>query len=99
MKSSFLKYICIPLLSVCFLGGIAGKGFALPSALQPSTLLDFSSGIGLASGSVSNGHEIFHFEAEAGQTAYINLEVTAVHDSFFNDDALAFSCLVCKGSF
>ena len=39
---------------------------AAPAALQPATQIDISSGAGMAAGAVSIGHQVFSFDAIAG---------------------------------
>ncbi len=81
MKKSILKCQYIIFAAACVLCLSSVNAFALPSvpptALQPATALDFTSGVGFGSGSVSNGHAIFSFAGTAGESASITLNVTS----------------------
>ena len=60
---------------------------AAPAALQPATQIDISSGSGLAAGAVSTGHQIFSFDALAGDRVSLVINVTRIlQGTQFNDD-------------
>lgn len=69
-----------------------GVAHAVPMALQPSTLIDVSSGSGTGSGAVGTGHQIFEFHGLAGDSVTLAVEVTAIFPGtvFTDDDTLLF---------
>lgn len=66
----------------------------LPAALTPSTFIDVSSGSGTGVGAVSSGHEIFRFDANAGEFVTLDINVTAMLPApglaFPDDDSMLF---------
>lgn len=62
-------------------------GHALPTALQSYTLIDISDNYGEISDTVSTGHDIFAFEALAGDLITLDIDVTGLlPDTIFGDD-------------
>jgi hypothetical protein len=57
--------------------GMVSSAWAVPVALTPSTFIDVSSGSGTGVGFVSTGHQIFHFDANAGDLVTLDIDVTA----------------------
>ena len=64
-----------------------GLGNALPTALQSYTLIDISGNYGEVSGAVSAGHDIYAFEALAGDLITLDIDVTDIlPGTLFGDD-------------
>lgn len=65
---------------------------AAPNALQPSVPIDISSGSGLAAGAVSTGHQLFSFDAIAGDRVSLVINVTRILQGtqFTDDDTVLF---------
>lgn len=75
--------------------GMVSSAWALPVALTPSTTIDVSSGSGTGSGAVSTGHQIFNFDANAGELVTLDINVTAMFQGtstgpFPDDDSMLF---------
>ncbi|MBE9177251.1 PPC domain-containing protein [Oculatella sp. LEGE 06141] len=64
----------------------------LPLALSPATPIDVSSGSGTATATVSNGHQVFQFEALAGDRITLDVDVveTLPGGSYTDDDSHLF---------
>jgi hypothetical protein len=58
----------------------------IPVALQPSIFIDISSGYGVGAGEVSTGHQIFSFDAAAGQVLNLAVVVTEVLQGTLSQD-------------
>ncbi len=74
------------LLAIVFVLATGATASALPVALQSYTDIEITDGNGIVSGEVSNGHDIFGFEAFAGDWLTLSIEVTAILPGSENED-------------
>ncbi|MDM8542056.1 PPC domain-containing protein [Desulfococcaceae bacterium HSG9] len=74
------------LLAIAFVLATGVTAGALPVALQSYTEIEITDGNAVVSGEVSNGHNIFGFEAFAGDLLTLNIDVTAILPGSENED-------------
>jgi hypothetical protein len=91
VNKSSAKYIS----SLALIFGLAGASVyshAAPVALTPATAINVSTGSGTGSGLVGTGHEIFSFDAYAGDSISLDINVTQIFagTAFTDDDSQLF---------
>ena len=87
-----MKYsICVILLALNLI--VSYSPWASAGPLDPSTFIESFDKFGQASGAVSTGHQIFNFDATAGNIVSVGVDVTQTFppvNGFFNNDSEVF---------